>query len=306
MTNNEGKACDAVVRSLERRTGHDRADLWCPEKAGADPPVELRFKLGNRHYAMEHTRIEAFEHQIQTGVRFAQLVEPVIEALNGKLPGQAIYELHFPLHTSLKANERRLKELQRRLTEWTRENATKLHERACDAAAEQATSQRRAVSITDTPPRFPYEVTLHRWERRGLGKREQGWLGAARVAAENMEPSRTTRLRKALDDKRGKLRTCKGQGAQTILVLESDDIALSNHVIIGDALLKALDGHTDAADEIYLVETQLEPWIVRRMKHGDECWPDVTEDYQEFDADDLIDLTAHARRTGETAGRPES
>ena len=284
MTNNEGKACDAVVRSLERRTGHDRADLWCPEKARADPPVELRFKLGNRHYAMEHTRIEAFEHQIQTGVRFAQVVEPVIEALNGRLPGQAIYELHFPLHTSLNANERRLKELQRRLTEWTRENATKLHEKSCDAAAEQATSQRRTVSIADTPPGFPYEVTLHRWGRRGLGKREQGWLGAARVAPENMEPSRTTRLRKALEDKRRKLRMCKGQGAQTILVLETDDIALSNHVIIGEALLKALEGYTDAADEIYLVETQLEPWIVRRMKHGVSAVPKMHVDGRYEDA----------------------
>ena len=42
------------------------------------------------------------------------------------------------------------------------------------------------------------------------------------------------------------------------------------------------------------------------VAHGDECWPDVAEDYQEFDADDLIDLTAHAQGTGETAGRPES
>ena len=108
MTNNEGKTCDAVIRSLERRTGHGRADLWCPEKEGADPPVELRFRLGNTHYAMEHTRIEAFEKQIQSGVQFEQLIGPVTQVLCGKLPGEAIYtrQLHnLPVRTSVRPAE---------------------------------------------------------------------------------------------------------------------------------------------------------------------------------------------------------
>ena len=298
MANNEGKVCDAVVRSLERRTGHPRADVWCPEKAKAEPPMEVRFRLGNGNYAMEHTQIEAFERQIETGARFVQLITPVTEALSGKLPGQAIYELHFPLRTSLKANAKRLEELQRQLVEWTREKATMLHEKACDPAVGKAKPQRRSASISGKPPGFTFDVTLHRWERGGLSKREQGWLGAARVAPENMESSRTSRLRKALDDKRGKLQVCKRQGARTILVLETDDIALSNHVIVGDALLKALEGRIDTADEIYLVETQLDPWIVRTMKVENDLWPSVAEDYQQFDVEDLVDVTAHAFEDG--------
>ena len=296
MENNEGEACDAVLRSLEHVTGQLRAGVWCSEKAGAVPPVELRFRLGNRHYAMEHTRIEAFDHQIQTGVRFAQLIEPVTKALSGKLPGEAIYEIHFPLHTSLRVNATRLKELRSNLSDWVWENATLLHEKSCDAAAHQEKSRRSHSSISGTPPGFNYEVTLHRWRRRGLARREEGWLGAARVAPENMEPSRTSRLRKALDDKRGKLQECKRQDARTILVMESDDIALSNHVVTGEALLNALEGRMDTADEIYLVETLADPWIVRTLKRNNECWPKIVEDYQQFNVGDLIDLTAQTAK----------
>ena len=289
-TNNEGKACDAVIRSLERRTGHGRADLWCPEKEGADPPVELRFRLGNTHYAMEHTRIEAFEKQIQSGVQFEQMIGSVTEELCGTLPGEAIYTVHFPLRTSLKVKSRKLTEMQKKLTEWVRENATRLDEKSRADEAEQQGGPGQD-SIVGTPPGFDYEIALHRYPRRGLGRQERGWIGAVRIAPEDGEPLRTSRVRKALDDKREKLQKCKREGAQTILVLESDDIALSNHVVIGEAVLNALEGHSDTADEIYLVETEMDPWIVRTMKREADCWPNIDEGFQQFNQEELSDLT---------------
>ena len=38
ISKKEGKACDAVVRLLEMRTGEARADIRHPERDGIGPP----------------------------------------------------------------------------------------------------------------------------------------------------------------------------------------------------------------------------------------------------------------------------
>ena len=140
-------------------------------------------------------RCEAFEKQIQTGVQFEQLVGQVTQALCGKLPWEAIYTLHFPLHTALKVKSTKLGEVQEKLAEWVRENATCLDARNRQAdVAEQQGVPGRHDSIVGTPPGFDYEVTLHRYPRRGLGRRERGWIAAIRVPPEDAERSRTSRV----------------------------------------------------------------------------------------------------------------
>ena len=43
---NERKACDAVLRLLEQRSGRRRGDMRYPEEDGRGPPVDLRVRLG--------------------------------------------------------------------------------------------------------------------------------------------------------------------------------------------------------------------------------------------------------------------
>ena len=45
IPDNEGKACDAIVRLLEKWTGETRVGIRHPEKDGDGPPVELRLKF---------------------------------------------------------------------------------------------------------------------------------------------------------------------------------------------------------------------------------------------------------------------
>ncbi len=90
IQNNEGKACDAVVKLLEKRTRKVRADVSCPEKTGIGPPVELRLHLGSQSYAVEHTQIEAFADQIHTAEEFGRFISPVTNELSGTLPGPAV------------------------------------------------------------------------------------------------------------------------------------------------------------------------------------------------------------------------
>ena len=64
----------------------------------------------------------------------------------------------------------------------------------------------------------------------------------------------------ALRRKCPKLQRCKEGGARTVLVLESDDIALTNHVLVGECLAALLPERADLPNEIYLVETELDSW----------------------------------------------
>jgi hypothetical protein len=113
VQNNEGRACDAVVKLLESRSGHMRSDVWLPEKEGIAPLVDLRFRLGPRLYAIEHTRIETFHGQIQASVDFRQFIGPVIDELSGELPKPGIYNLYFPLPHRLGVAANQLEKVRR-------------------------------------------------------------------------------------------------------------------------------------------------------------------------------------------------
>ena len=289
MANNEGKACDAVIRLLEHKTGETRADIRRPETDAVGPKVELRLRLGTQKYAIEHTQIEAFEGQIRTGKEFEQLIEPVIDELSGTLPGPAVYDLHFPIDARLNVKAAELGGVRRGLIEWVREEAQGLH----DSNPERPTRERNPrgfrESTSGVPPSFSYEVTLQRSAHWSLSQRHDGVLTAARITPDEVEALRADRLRRALCRKCPKLQRCKGEGARSVLVLEDNDIALTNHVLVGDQLARLLEERADVPDEIYLVATGLEEWEVRPMKYDNECWP--MEGLAEFHRDGLTALT---------------
>lgn len=287
---NQGKVCDSVVRVLESRTGRTRADISHPEKDGTGPAVELRFTLGTQSYAIEHTQIEAFADQIRTGEEFGQPIRPVVDELSGTLPKRGVYHLYFPTDARVGVKANQLQRIQDGLIEWVREHAQLLHARN----PEKPTRERKPHGIDEQlcarPPGFPYGVTLRREAPWSLSARHDGVLLAGRFAPEELERRRATRLREALNRKCPKLHHCKQEGARTILVLEDRDISLSNHVLIGGVLAALVAEHPHLPDEIYLVETALDRWDVRLMKHDKSLL--LGEDWIEFDSAQLEDITA--------------
>lgn len=53
MTKNEQALCEAMVRLLEREASLTRSNVSYPERDGSGPPVEMRFSLGERRFAIE-------------------------------------------------------------------------------------------------------------------------------------------------------------------------------------------------------------------------------------------------------------
>ena len=96
IPDNEGKACDAVVRLLEVQTGDARTDIRHPEKDGVGPPVDLRLRLGAQEYAIEHTRIEPFENQIKTGLVFKQINDCIGEKTFGHIARASVLRAACP------------------------------------------------------------------------------------------------------------------------------------------------------------------------------------------------------------------
>ena len=126
---NEGKACDAVVKTLERRSRKVRSDIRHPERDREGPPVDLRLKLGEQEYAIEHTIIEPFENNIKAELAVRKIRQYLNNSLVGQLPGPMYYVLHVSKDVYLpKKKVKRVRAL-RNLAQWIRRSAKVMHQR---------------------------------------------------------------------------------------------------------------------------------------------------------------------------------
>ena len=271
IPNNEGKACDAVVRLLEKWTDETRSDVRHPERDLIGPRVDLRLKLGTREYAIEHTRIEPFQGQIKTGTTFKKINSCIKQRVLGRLPGPAYYELHVPVNVCLP--KKKSKQALDNLVEWIQTSAQTLHERNLIRSRSILNPRKSDDCIQGTPPGFNCAIELLRWPDASILGRKPGFLVAKLIAPDDLESQRSERLRQAFEDKCPKLDLCKEDGARTVLVLENIDIALTSFDLIGEQLPTLLAEHSDSPDEIYLVETYTNPWWVYLMKRDDDHWP---------------------------------
>lgn len=100
---------------------------------------------------------------------------------------------------------------------------------------------------------IPLSVSLVvHWSERG---HHDGALFLSRTVGEDVEDLRKTRIGTALDKKLPKLDACRAEGDVTALILEYSDIALSNQVLIAQALEAVLADRDDWPDHIFLVDT---------------------------------------------------
>ena len=278
IPDNEGKACNAVVRLLEKWTGETRVGIRHPEKDGDGPPVELRLKLGTQEYAIEHTRIEPFENQIETSLVFKKINDYVRERLSEPLPGSAYYELHVPINVCLLGKQEKRNQALNNLVEWIQTNAQRLHARNSGRTRPARSPIWADDHIKGIPAGFNCAIELLRWPYATLIRRKPGSLRMKLYCPNDfsdLEDRRIDRLSRAFSKKFPKLQKCKKEGARTVLVLESSDGALTKFDQIGNLLPNLLSEYTDAPDEIYLVETHTNPWWVYLIKRDGDHWPTV-------------------------------
>lgn len=267
---NEQGLCEAVMRLLAERTGEPIIKAEPIDTVVRDrPAVEWIYETPSNRFAVEHTRIESFPSQIADGKQFAQLLEPLETELAGQLPGAFFLIVDVGAARAPAANHG---EVRRALAKWILANA-----RALDP--EEKTGPSGNCEITATPPGVPFKVTLHRdcdYETRLFIM--QGLVG-------NRQRLRRERIAEALARKCPKLQAAHNDGCVSVLILESDDIALANRVLVAEATVAKLARRDDAPDVVIWARTSTNPWKCSFIKDGEKLYPDI-------DAGILLDLNS--------------
>jgi len=224
------------------------------------PAVEWEFETPTAKFALEHTRIESFPNQIGEGKLFAQLLGPLEAELAGKLPGAFFLSADVG---AAKAPITQHAEIQRILAEWILAKGTGLE-------SEEQSGADGKCDITEKPDGVPFEVTLHRdadYDSR---------LFIIQNLPGDGENLQRDRIRTALDRKCPKLLQTAKDGRVSILVLESDDIALANRRSIANATIAELSARHDAPDIVVWVRTNTKPWKAWLLKDGITTYPNVS------------------------------
>ena len=300
VPNNEGKVCDAVVRALEKWTREIRAEIRHPETDKDGPPVDLRLKLGDQSYAIEHTRIESFENQIGTVVVVNQIVRHIKRSIPDPFPSPAYYELQFPINISLPKGKAKRDRALIGLVEWVCAKEQILHGRNSGRFLPVYNPYMANDSIRGAPAGFDCQFELLHWPVVPSIRVKPGTLGFRFIPSDDPEDPRAERLRRTFSDKCPKLKACKAEGARTVLVLESSDPGFLSFEFRGDLLPSLLSGCTNAPDEIFLVETYADLWWVWLLKRDEGHWPEtgmpeLNVQYYDPDPSDVSDIPQRMR-----------
>jgi hypothetical protein len=270
---NEDAICAAVVRFIEQARNENLIEVDRPDKRERGrPAVELLLESPTARFVIEHTRIESYPKQIEDGQRFVALLEPIEATLEGRLP-EGKYDLIVNVGAAGNVAHRDADRVRATLEEWVLAVAPSL-------AAHPDPKEDKPWSVTATPDGVPFDVTLQRWARRGESR-----ILIKRFSPDDLEARRQERISTALQKKLPKLDAAKREfnATESVLIIESDDIALANSSAIGDGLRTALRDHQATPDTIYLIETDRGlAWQLWVMKCKGQMFPEV-DDHGPFD-----------------------
>ena len=291
---NEGKAIDAVLRRIEARDHALRMnDGRSPDDLNDLDPlrrVDYVCSVGHVLYAFEHTGIEPFGNQIELEVHNQKLFGPIIERFDHRADRE-FWEFHVPVEASAGLTGGQVKRVQDALIKWIETNAvrfpvTLLYDRYANP------------SLGETVADVPFSVSLHRGSLDSPHfPRESPLCGRFTMkyfVSGDLEQARTVRLQKACEDKAPKLATWKRDaGARTVLVLEENDLSLTNHQRVIDALLPAEEIIPETADEVFLVSTHIaHTWWVTCLRRAGKTYYDDGERFHQVDPAELTRLTS--------------
>jgi hypothetical protein len=289
MVNNEGKACDAVLRELERRIGTARHSLIFPAEP-AHPPheqVEVIGFVGSQKYALEHTYSEPFEGYRDLEFQVGPFNQKLVESLKGELDPAASFDLTIPIRALSGRGPRELAQLRGAIANWVVETAPHLAHDPQDRAPDFA---REATAD------IPFKIFLRRRDLMHFPPRFQVYS----LVPLDTEKLRRKRLREAYWRKASKLLAVKkAHCARTVLILEEDDIRGTNQWLVASAVRCIEKGRlAERPDEVYLLSTVVKTWCIYPIR-VDGRWlygkGELSGRYRELDPKKLVDITTLGR-----------
>ena len=284
-TTNEGRCCDAIIRRIEKREGHTRKNITYPESEGSRQDVEITAEIGTQLFAIEHTCVEPFDGFFKLQGGADAYFYPISALVDGMLPPEHHFVLHIPVGALQSLGKRkRVTAIQAAIAQWILRTAPTLPVARRDSYVIDMRYQ--------TVEGIPFEMALHRVVLGG----KPGKLSIVHlVEREPLEPGRLERIRRAYDNKMPKLSAWKEKGARTVLILEENDVQMTNHVLVANAVRAVELNRQHLPDEIYLVSTAIDmqwhSWILRNSGIVYEELSYYGNSINDIDPTTLIDLT---------------
>ena len=141
----------------------------------------------------------------------------------------------------------KVREAQSALIKWIEANARRI-------PVAQRYGRHANAPLGESASDVPFRFSLHRTISPASDSPLRGRFFLGPIAPANLEEQRVARLQTACVRKYPKLAKWKrDSGARTVLVLEEDDLSLTNHFRVADALDRAEETTPDAPEEVYMV-----------------------------------------------------
>ena len=205
-------------------------DAWPDEET----PSEIDAIAGP--FAIEHTSVDTIPNQRRDGAWFSRVVKPLEDEFRCRLPFRLV--LTFPYEGIQTGQD--WSEINVALRDWILNEAPRLP---------------IGSHAIGSVPEIPFEFHA--------AKRSSSHSGLLFGRFAPYDRTLPHRLREQLDRKLKKLSPYKGKNKTTILLVESDDIALMNDGIMWDGLSSAYtDGLPQGLDEIWFADTSIPEEIV--------------------------------------------
>ena len=205
---------------------------------------ELWSSPSSRCYAVEHTRLESFDGQIENEARLRRLILPARASLADRLPGTYVLSV---LVRETKEARARYEQVQEEIVRLTLETAPRMQD---------------GHAVVLQSDRVPFGVQLR--GRHGRGSQ----VFVHSVITGEGDALRLARVRKAFDDNCPKLAAWSVDGRVSVLVLEANDIQPSNAFLVWEAVKAVIAERTDAPDVIVFVHTDGSPMYAWVLKAG--------------------------------------
>jgi hypothetical protein len=286
----QGRCCEAVIRIFEKLIGSNRKELCLPDTVNRrTKDIEVFVRIGATKLAIEHTLIEPFEHFLKSNHDFGrfkseldQLVPPC------KIPASHGFQLCVPGMAFNRKNKECLVAATWAIADFVIANMPVLanppaEDRSIPLSIVEGIMAARHgdVSVSHTawqqlgdlrlrqrpPMSIPLESDGVRVILGIMQNPRPSQIGKLRIIGivNDIEAKRQERVRKALESKREKLEKYKREGCRTVLILESNDIALTNDEVVFEALTAAMPCVDVASDDIFFADTSTSTYTIRHL-----------------------------------------
>lgn len=255
----EERGVEQLCKVLARIEQHQVKAVEWPDRNGEQGGCDAIIERGGVHHAVEHTTVDSFDHQREDSDRFTKVVVPLENALATEFDSWFI-TISVPTGTIPTG------------VDWNalRDNLIK----HCRSAINQMhKDEYREFTFEGIP--FPVHINKQ-------GGEWGGGVFVSHHAPSNVAEQLKADMARAIRDKREKLGRYKAKGVPTILLIDSDDIALVNdHTLATSFASAAANESTESIDEVFLVEADRNPPWVYPLKLEGKLYPNLPK-YDQF------------------------